>query len=282
MLKNRFLSFILVTLVYVISTIVGVITYNSLNFHFSINLLIADVIATVVVFIFSLIFKNASVYDPYWSVQPIIILGIFVITNPFSVITLLPLIAILLWGIRLTINWAYTFKSLSHQDWRYTMLKEKTGLLYPFVNLFGIHLFPTFVVYLCVLPTIYLAKTTISFNLWSIIFLCISLIGTIIQTIADIQMHKFRKKKTGKFIRDGLWKYSRHPNYLGEIMMWWGIALYSLTNLLAYNWLIIGAVVNHLMFVFISVPLAENHQKSRKEGFDDYKNETRMFLPFHK
>lgn len=282
MLKNRFLSFVLVTLIYVIATVIGIITYNYLNFHFSINLLIADVIATVVVFIFSLIFKNASVYDPYWSVQPIIILGIFVITNPFSVITLLPLIAILLWGIRLTINWAYTFKSLSHQDWRYTMLKEKTGLLYPFVNLFGIHLFPTFVVYLCVLPTIYLTKTTISFNPWSIIFLCISLIGTIIQTIADIQMHKFRKKKTGKFIRDGLWKHSRHPNYLGEIMMWWGIALYSLTNLLSYNWLIIGAVVNHLMFVFISVPLAENHQKSRKEGFDDYKNETRMFLPFHK
>ena len=64
-------------------------------------------------------------------------------------------------------------------------------------------------------------------------------------------------------------------------MMWWSIGLlcvFSLNNVV----FLIGAIVNHLMFIFISIPLAENHQKSRKEGFDEYKKETRMLLLFKK
>ena len=71
--KTRALSFIIVTLVYILAIIIGLFVYKLLPFHFAINLLISDVVATVVVFIFSLILKTASVYDPYWSVQPIVI-----------------------------------------------------------------------------------------------------------------------------------------------------------------------------------------------------------------
>ena len=125
MKKSRRLSFFVVSLVYVLAIILGVIVYNVLDFHFAINLLIADVLATILVFIFSLIFKNASVYDPYWSVQPIVIVLAYCFKCDLTIYRILPLIAICLWGIRLTANWAYTFKSLEHQDWRYTMLKEK-------------------------------------------------------------------------------------------------------------------------------------------------------------
>ena len=95
-------------------------------------------------------------------------------------------------------------------------------------------------------------------------------------------MHKFRKKKEGNFIRNGLWKYSRHPNYLGEIMMWWGIGLSVVSVLPNYYFLLIGAFLNTLLFLFISIPMAEEHQRSRKEGFDQYKKETRMLLPIKK
>ena len=65
--QNRAASFLVVTLVYVIATVVGVLAYRTLALDWWLSLLIADVTATVVTFVFSLIFKNASVYDPYWS-----------------------------------------------------------------------------------------------------------------------------------------------------------------------------------------------------------------------
>ena len=113
-------------------------------------------------------------------------------------------------------------------------------------------------------------------------FFIFALLSFIMQGIADIEMHKFRKNKNGTFNRNGLWKYSRHPNYLGEILMWWNICLLSIFALNNYYFLIIGAVINTLMFLFVSIPLAENHQRERKPGFDEYKSETRMLLPIYK
>jgi steroid 5-alpha reductase family enzyme len=227
--------------------------------------------------------KNASVYDPYWSVQPIVIVVIYALTtHSLEVYHILPLIAILLWGIRLTVNWAYTFKNLTHQDWRYTMLCNTTGKFYPIVNFVGIHMVPTLVVYLCVLPVAYLFNGEYVENIYTYIFAFVSIFAFVVQGIADIQMHKFRKNRTSTFIRNGLWKYSRHPNYLGEILMWWGIGLLSVLTMKENYFLIAGAIANTLLFLFISIPLAENHQKSRKEGFDQYKKETRMLLPIYK
>ena len=124
---NRALSFVIVALVYAIATACGVVSYIYLSIeYFWLKLLVADVIATVVTFVFSLIFRNASVYDPYWSVQPIVIVVAFAITGgQLTVVQILPLVAVLLWGTRLTANWAYTFGGLQYQDWRYTMLQKK-------------------------------------------------------------------------------------------------------------------------------------------------------------
>ncbi len=284
MKSKRVLSFLIMALVYIIAIVSSVVIYSYLpvKLHFAVRLLIADVIATVIVFIFSLLFKNASVYDPYWSVQPIVITICFAINKKLSVAGILSLIIVLYWGIRLTLNWAYIFKDLNHQDWRYSMLKEKTKKLYFFVNLFGIHMFPTLVVYCCVLPIVYVLNYATKFNAFTVIGFVISLVFVTIQMIADIQMHKFRKQKANTFIRNGLWKYSRHPNYLGEIMMWIGVAIMCLGSLTNYWYLCVGAIINTLMFLFISIPMAEKHQASRKPNFDEYKKQTRMLLPIKK
>lgn len=123
--QNRVASFVAVTLVYIIATVIGVAVYRMLDFSWWLSLLIADVVATVVTFIFSVIFGNASVYDPYWSVQPPIILVAFAIGKKLTILGVLLIIVVSYWAIRLTANWAYTFVGLDHQDWRYTMLKEK-------------------------------------------------------------------------------------------------------------------------------------------------------------
>lgn len=287
-LKSRAWSFVIIAVIYAFATACGVVSYLWLNpyLDFWLNLLIADIIATAVTFLFSVLFNNASVYDPYWSVQPIVIVIAFAIDRAlnglaFGAAQILPMLAVFIWGIRLTVNWAYTFHGMEHQDWRYTMLKEQTGKLYPLVNFLGIHLVPTLIVYGCTLPAVFTLVYPPDFNAGSAVFFAVSIFAVVLQGTADFQMHRFRRRGTGGFIRDGLWKYSRHPNYLGEILMWWGIALAFVCIMPSYWYLIAGAFANTLLFLFISIPLADKRQ-SRKEGFEEYKKATRMLLPIKK
>ncbi len=279
--ENRAASFIIVTLIYVLATVVGVYTYQALDFVWWLSLLIADMVATIVTFVFSVLLKNASVYDPYWSVQPPVILVAFALKNRLTALGVLLLIVVFFWAIRLTANWAYTFGNLTHQDWRYTMLSQKTGALYPFVNFTGIHMVPTLVVYACVLPAVYAIKNALALTPMSVVFLCVSLLAASMQGIADLQMHQFRKNRDGAFIQRGLWKYSRHPNYLGEILMWWGVGLAVVSAAPTAIGLLLGAIANTALFLLVSIPLADGRQ-SKKEGFAEYKAQTRALLPIRK
>ena len=279
--SSRTASYIILALIYAIASAIGVIVYSFLSESVWLGLLIADVVATVFVFVFSLIFKNASVYDPYWSVQPIVILLAFLIGKELTAPRALIVAAVLLWGLRLTANWAYTFKGLLHQDWRYTMLSERTGRFYPVINFVGIHLVPTLVVYAVTLPAVYVIQGDPHFNVIGAIFVAISACAFILQGVADYQMHKFRRSATGGFIRNGLWKYSRHPNYLGEILMWWGVALSVVCAAPSAWYLVAGALANTALFLAVSIPMADGRQ-SRKEGFAEYKSHTRMLLPIKK
>lgn len=281
LLSDRKASFVIVLIVYVIAGLLGILFYNSFPGSVWLKLLLADILATVIVFVFSCIFHNASVYDPYWSVVPPVVLLYMAFQTELSAERVLLLIAVWYWGIRLTGNWVYTFHGLRHQDWRYTMLKESTGRFYPAVNFLGIHLFPTLVVYFCMLPAVYAFQLEVKANLLSVFFILVSLFAVTLQLIADRQMHQFRQKKTGGLIRTGLWKYSRHPNYLGEILMWWGMALSVISVLPQYYFLCAGALINTLMFLIVSIPMADRRNSS-KPGFEAYKKETRMLLPIKK
>ena len=277
--SSRILSLIFVLFAYIIATTVGVLSslYIPIE-NLILNIFVADTIATVVIFIFSMIINNSSMYDAYWSVQPMIILGCLLFKTDLSTPNILIIIAVFIWGIRLTINWVYTFQNLNWQDWRYLMLKEKTGFIYPLISFLGIHYFPTIVVFLLIAPVIHIFTISgLVINPLTIVGFVIALLATFIEGLSDYQMQKYRQNRTTPFIKVGLWKYSRHPNYLGEITFWWGIALmvFSLNMNFLY---FIGALVNTLMFLFISIPMADKRQ-SRKEGYEDYKKSTRMLLP---
>ncbi len=278
--ESRALSFTAVAAVYLLAAVLGVAVYLACPGHFAVRLLIADMIATAAVFIFSLIFGNASVYDPYWSVQPPVIVTAFALQYGVNLFGILLLAAIWFWAIRLTANWAYTFRSLTHQDWRYTMLREKTGILYPLINFIGIHTVPTLVVYLCTMPAVYATVHALPITPLSALFCLTAILAAVLQGISDIQMHRFRRQKSGGFIRAGLWKYCRHPNYLGEILMWWSVGLAVFAS--SGPWmLLIGAAANTLLFLFVSIPMADGRQ-SKKSGWDTYKRQTWALLPLYK
>jgi len=281
MKMNRLASFIVVGAIYVLAGAAGVVSYLMIPGEVWLRLLLADCIATAVTFVFSVVCRNASVYDPYWSVQPIVIVFAFLFVNKITLAKVLVCVAIGLWGVRLTANWAYTFHGLAHQDWRYTALKEKTGALYPFVNFFGIHFVPTLIVYACTLPAVYVMQSAEAFSPLCLIGFAVCLLAVLLQGVADIQMHKYRRHRATPFIRTGVWKYSRHPNYLAEICMWWGVAMFTICAL-GFEWYyLLGAVSNTVLFLCVSIPLADGRQ-SKKEGFAEYKEQTRMLFPIKK
>lgn len=279
--ENKSLSILIITGIYLIAVTVALCTYLMLPFAFWINLLISDIAATVFVFIFSVIFRNASVYDPYWSVQPIVIVLCYALGSKLTFATVLILISVFYWGIRLTGNWAYTFGGLNCQDWRYTKFEKETGKLYQFISFTGIHMMPTLIVYLCTLPAVFVIKNEVQANAGSIAGTVICICAATLQLVSDTQMHRYRKSGRHGLIRTGLWKYARHPNYLGEILMWWGIGIQAVSVMPQYWWLLAGALANTVMFFTVSIPLADKRQ-SQKPGYAEYKASTRSLLPVPK
>ena len=284
--ESKGLSLFIILTIYVLAIVLQVILFNLIEIeNIYLEILLIDVIATVFVFIFSLIFNNSSIYDPYWSVEPIVILILLMTNNKINnPVAISFAIVLSLWGIRLTLNWALSFKNLTKQDWRYSMLKEKTKKLYPLVNLLGIHMFPTIVVYLCMVPMInYLI---INFrNYYSYLGIIAMLIGITLQVLSDYDIymyHKRNKDDRRQILNTGLWKYSRHPNYLGEIVFWYGVYFVMLPVSFESWYYVIGAIVNNLMFVFISIPMAEKRLKTYKFNYEKYQEDTRMLLPFKK
>ena len=249
------------------------------------NLLIADVVATIYIWVVGIFYKTASIYDPYWSVQTVVIFVCLMIGyKTFNLGSILYLAGLLFWAVRLTYNFIYGFTDISYIDWRYAQIKEKTGRLYQLVSLLGIHLVPTFVVFFASVPSFLYIINGQDFSLLQLIGLAIMILGTLLELVSDKNMATFKNVRTSKdeIINVGLWKYSRHPNYLGEILFWYGVALLFILNNLNLWFVIIGAILNTMLFLFISIPLAENHLKSYKKGFDEYKKKTRMLLPIKK
>ena len=286
-MKKKIIGLLILLVIYVISFFVGLGSFllvpNDMNIIFKI--LIADVVATIVIWIFGVILKTASIYDPYWSIQtPVIFLALMIYYGNYNVGTIIYFIFIMFWAIRLTGNFIITFNDITYIDWRYVNLKKQTGKLYQIVNLLGINMMPTLLVFLASVPAFYYVINGNEFDALNIIGLSIMGFATIIELISDLNMHKFQEIRTSRseIIRVGLWKYSRHPNYFGEILFWYGVLFVFLIGNMDYWYVMFGALSINLLFMFISIPLAEKRLITYKDGYLEYQKTTRRLIPLPK
>lgn len=283
-IKNRTISFLIILVIYILAFFIGLLVFKlSSNIHVLVSIFLADIAATLVVWGFGILFANSSVYDPYWSVAPAIILSCWIIIKgiSFSIADILFLIAILVWGIRLTLNWAIRWKGLHHQDWRYTMLNKKSPRLWFFTNLIGINIMPTVVVFIAVTPAYFGIGQAGLMNILTGIGFAICIGAILIESIADKQMDLFRKDKSHKnqYIDQGLWRYSRHPNYFGEVSFWWGIWLMQMGTAPQIWVMVIGPILVTLLFIFISIPMMEKHILATNSTYSCYQKQVSMLKP---
>ena len=293
---SKWCSVALITAIYVLAGMAGVVLFGAVSCQPSaisepiMALFLADVLATIIVWAFGLLYENVSVYDPYWSVFPPVAFLIWAFyTNTWSLPVILLLIASWYWGWRLTRNWAITFKGIAHEDWRYTKYRSQHPLVFHLINLFGLNMMPTLVVFAAMLPGLKLFESVSASGLSGgaglssvsasglILGFLVCVAAATIQLIADKQIHDFRAANPGKCCNVGLWKHGRHPNYFGEMSFWWGIwIMYAAFN--GIDWFICGPIAMSAMFLGISVPLMEKRQLANKPGYADYRRQTRMLI----
>lgn len=248
-------------------------------------MLAADIAATFVVFGFSFALNNSSLYDPYWSVQPIVIAAFWWWwpgdADPDAARRLIATVLVAAWGIRLTANFFYGWRGLGQEDWRYVDLRRKNGRAYWLVSLAGIHLFPTLLVYAGCIPLMpALNAGEQPWNWLDTAATAIMLVAIALETVADWQLHRFVRlnRIPGKTLDTGLWAWSRHPNYVGEVLLWWGIGCYGYAAG-GPAWMFAGAVAITGLFIFISIPMLENRSFERRPNYAEYCARVPVFLP---
>ena len=292
---SKWKSVALITAIYLLATIVAITVFyamkngpildHSATVKPLLSLFVADVVATIIVWAFGLLYENVSVYDPYWSVFPPVAFLLWAFyTGVWSLPVILLLIASWYWGWRLTRNWVITFKGIGHEDWRYTKYRSLHPVLFHLINFFGLNMVPTLVVFAAMLPGLKLYENPLSFKFTSavsfgLLFLgfVICLIAPTIQLIADKQSHDFRAAHPGEVCNVGLWKHGRHPNYFGEILFWWGIWI-MYVPFGGIDWFILGPIAMTALFLGISIPLMEHRQLANKPGYAEYRRQTRILI----
>ena len=269
---NKFTGLVLVLAIYVLAVLVGLFATLQTQIHSPLwQMAFANIVATLVVYLFSALTKNASIYDPYWSLIPI--LTVFYWFRPLLVFQeatayhwiVIALVAV--WGIRLTINWILRWKGIKDEDWRYTQLRKKTKKWFPMANLWGIHLMPTILTFLGSLPLYFFYGLRAKPNVpLFVIAALITFSAIVIETVADYQLRRFRNSAHTKNqrLKSGVWRRLNHPNYLGEVAFWWGIYLFGLSINTAYWRLFLGPVAITFLFVFVSIPMMDQHLLHKK------------------
>lgn len=278
---SKWCSVALIAAIYLLAAVAGVLLFDRLT-AVSIKpvwaLLWADVLATVIVWLFGLLYENVSVYDPYWSVFPPVAFLLWAFyTHIWSLPVVLLLVASWYWGWRLTRNWFITFKGMAHEDWRYTKYRSLHPLLFHLINLFGLNMVPTLVVFGAMLPGLKLFESVDTANVLTFLGCLVCIASATIQLIADKQIHDFRAVNPGECCNVGLWKHGRHPNYFGEIQFWWGIWI-MYASLQGFDWFICGPIAMTALFLGISVPLMEKRQMQNKPGYAEYRKQTRLLI----
>lgn len=244
---------------------------------------VADVVATLVVFGFSVATSNSSMYDPYWSVAPPALFAFWATTGAVSVRAMILGGLVSVWALRLTFNFLRGFRDLSHEDWRYVDLQAQHGRRYWLVSFIGIHFFPSVLTFAgSVSLFVVLGVDAAPLGPIDALAIAVTCLGIAYEGIADEQLRAYVRggPPKGEWLRAGLWRNTRHPNYFGECTFWWGLALFACAASSTAWWVWIGPVAITLLFFFVSIPLIDARMVARRPGYAEYAKRVSRLAPW--
>jgi len=293
-LTSKTKALLSVTLAYAITAALGILTYQWSTGATWERFLYADIAMTVWIYAVSVFTRNSSSYDPFWSLIPVYFVAGLMWFEPQAMTPmwtkLLVSVVVTLWGLRLTWNWARGWPGWAHEDWRYVDFRSSQGRLFELTNFFGIHLVPTLMVYLGCLPFFWIfghpdgltvPQTASPSTTLMVVGGVISFAGVAFEWVADNALAEFRKRPSPQptdILQTGIWGVIRHPNYLGEMLFWIGLALSGLAAG-APLWSVAGAIIMILLFLFISIPLKERRMEKGRPDWPEHRKRVRALIP---
>lgn len=231
-------------------------------------------------FVIAVFTKRNDVADIAWGAGYILLCAYLFALYTASPVIVLLYVLITLWGLRLSLH-IYTRHKNRAEDFRYKAWRDAWGRYFYLRSYLQVFLLQGVFLLIIISPVINAAvapATTI--NRFTLAGVCCWLIGFYFEAVADRQLAVFKNNPNnkGQMIQTGLWKYSRHPNYFGEILMWWGI--YIITIPVANGlYFIVSPLSITLLLVFVSgIPMLEKKYEGRAD-FEAYKKQTSALIP---
>jgi len=253
-----------------------------LNLFFEGALLIISLLT--ILWLISVFIKNVSIVDIFWGLGFLFInLYYFLASDEFYTRKIILLVLVTLWALRLSIYLAWRNIGKG-EDYRYQEFRKKYGEeRYWWVSFFQVFLLQGILIVLVSLPLLATNFETQNdyLNLFDYLAILFWVIGFIFESAGDYQLSKFKMNPNnkGKVLNTGLWKYTRHPNYFGDTIVWWAYAIFSIAS--QNYWSFIGSIIMTLLIVKVSgVALLEKSLKDKKLEYLEYIRKTNSFFPW--
>lgn len=288
MISKKVQTILIHVLIYGTAIATSWIVYNLCSsFSFLTKLFIANLFGCIIIYLNCIIFDSFSINDPNWTIQSSVYSIYYLLESKnYHLKSILTFILVNIWSIRLTYNlYSTAVHGIRDEDWRFSDLrpKWKPKIIYFILGFFGILLMPFVLTFFGCIPLYYIFRSSENIGFIECIGLLLMLTGISIEALSDYQLsNEFEmavKEKRTRFIRSGLWSQSRHPNYFGEILYWFGLFFASQSSIFFLDYFrlisfMLGPVAIFLMIYFISMPLMEERQlKKKPELYKKYIND---------
>lgn len=230
----------------------------------------------------SLVLKDASIVDRFWGIAFLVIASAASsATEGFETRSRLVMLLVAAWGLRLSLY--ITMRNLGEgEDYRYQAMRRYWGAKFPLVSLasvFGLQALVAWVVSLplqAAIAAVFPAEITtldrLGVAVWAV--------GFFFEAVGDWQLARFKAdpRHAGQLMDRGLWRYTRHPNYFGDAVQWWGIWLIAAAT--GAWWTAIGPALMTVMLLRVSgVTLLEKRLKKSRPAYEEYCRRTSPFFP---
>lgn len=236
------------------------------------------------IWLLSLVRKNASIMDIFWGLGFALVSGLGLALAGGSLLRrVLVFVLVAIWAARLSL-YIFTRNWSRPEDYRYRAWRKVSGAKFWWVSFFKVFLFQG--VLLCVIAAPILVAQSSGFPDHLTIFdlggTALWAIGFFFEAVGDWQLARFKgvPENQGKVMRAGLWAYTRHPNYFGDVTLWWGLFLIALGTPGGF-WSIVSPVVMTVLLLRVTgVSLLERGLAKTKPDYKEYIQSTSAFFPW--
>ena len=243
---------------------------------------IATLAAMTLLWLLSLVLKNSSIVDIFWGTGFVIVTWLYFALTPEGLAVRKCLVASLvtLWGVRLSLhilvrNWG------RGEDFRYKAWRDEAGRSWWWRSYFKVFLLQGVILWLLSTPLLLAQKSAQPLGVFDVLGVLLWAIGFGFEAIGDWQLMRFKSDPVnrGKVLQSGLWRYTRHPNYFGEAVLWWGYFGFAAATG-AYWTIYTPLLMTYLLLRVSGVAMLERTLVQAKPGYSDYVQRTNAFLPW--